>query len=306
MILAVLFAATNRLASGWAFAAFAVVTKQTALIILPALFLMSIHQKRWKDLFYGFVTFAGIIFLFWMPFFFSGYSINFALGNMGLNPTQLGLNLGSSLGGGGTSIWAFNIWPLITLVINHAPLSIGITGGVKDWLPTQFFGLTYFELGIILFALVYLLILTKIWKESDPQKMMLHFGLLLIAFYMIPVRVHERYLIYGLSFLPFALNNHAFNKQKTILVSYLLLLTTYSLSLAYSLLMGGPSPLNVGIFNPLVNVIFSDIGLLVLVIITVAVFLSLFYFDVKENLIVTKIKQLSRRALRKSNVRDIQ
>jgi hypothetical protein len=292
VVLAVVFATEKRLSIGWAFAALALVTKQTAILFLPAFFIMSTRQKRWKDLFYGFVTFTGIILVFWMPFFFSGYSLDFALGNMGLNPTQIGLNQVSPSGGGGTSIWSFNIWPLITLgEPNLQNLQMGIVGSVKDWLPTQFFGMTYFQLSMISFALLYLLISAKIWKESDPQKIMLHFALLLITFYMIPVRSHNRYLIFGLSFLPFA-----FKKQKTILVSYLLLLTTYSLSLIYCLL-GGPWRSS----DPLSDVIFSDYGLLVLIMTNIVVFIWLFYYDFKENRVLHKIGLLCRKAMHKSD-----
>jgi hypothetical protein len=162
------------------------------------------------------------------------------------------------------------MWPLVTFALNGQAPSLGIIGVVKDTLPNQFFALSYFQLGMILFGLAYVVLAIRVWKASSPRDVMLQFGLLMLAFYILPTRIHERYLIFALSFLPFV-----YNKSKVIVGSYLILLATYSLSLGYSLL-GGPWRNSAGIFSPLVECVFSEYGLFVLCAINVLVFLLLF------------------------------
>ena len=100
-------------------------------------------------------------------------------------------------GGGGTSIWAFNIWPLITTAFNGQSPVMGVIGGVKDVLPNQFLVFSYFQVGIILFGLAYVILAVRIWKATNLQNTFLQFGLLMLAFYILPTRVHERYLFFG-------------------------------------------------------------------------------------------------------------
>lgn len=273
MVLSVWFVATKRMELGWIFAALAISTKQTALVLIPGLLILSIKQKQWSRLFYGFMMFAAVLFLVWYPFLQNGFSFDFATGVSGLRLWSPGGGLDpvSPEGGGGTSIWAFNIWPLVTLALNGQPPSVGIIGGVKDTLPNQFYTLSYFQLGTIIFALVYIALSIRVWKAKNPRDVMLQFGLLMLAFYMLPTRVHERYLIFALSFLP-----SAYTKSKILVGSYLVLLVTYWLSLEYALL-GGPWRIWTGGFSPLINAVFSDYGLFVLISINVLVFLLLFF-----------------------------
>lgn len=279
MVLSVWLVATKRLELGWFFAALAISTKQTALVFVPGLFVLSVRQRQWSKLFYGFTMFTATIFLIWYPFLLNHFSLDFAMGVLGLRLLSSGGGLDpiSPEGGGGTSIWAFNIWPLVTLVLNGQPLSIGIIGAVKDTLPNQFYVMSYFQLGIALFALTYIVVSTRIWKVSSPRDTMLQFSLLMLTFYMLPTRIHERYLIYALSFLPMV-----YNKSKIIIGSYLALLTTYSLSLIYGLL-GGPWRCDLGGFSPLTDLIFSEYGLFILILINILVFLLLMYINFKSH-----------------------
>lgn len=279
MVLSVWLVATKRMELGWFFAALAVSTKQTALVLIPGLLILSIRQKRWSELFYGFIIFVATIFVIWYPFLLNGFTLDFAMGVSGLRLWLPGGGLDpiSPEGGGGTSIWAFNIWPLVTLALNGQPLSTGIVGSVKDTLPNQFYIMSYFQLGIVIFALTYMVVLTRIGKASNPRDVMIQFSLLMLAFYMLPTRIHERHLIYALAFLPFA-----YRKSKIIIGSYLVLLTTYSLSLQYGLL-GGPWRHDLGGFSPLVDAIFSEYGLFILILMNLLVFLLLMYFNLKES-----------------------
>lgn len=274
MVLSVWLVATDRIELGWIFAALAVATKQTALILMPGLLILSIRQKRCSRLFYGFLMFAAVVFIIWYPFLQNGFSLDFAMGALGLRLWSPGGGLDpiSPEGGGGTSIWAFNIWPLITLLLNRELLRTGIIGVVKDTLPNQFFVFSYFQLGAIIFALAYVLLLIRIWKAFGPRNVMLQFGLLMLAFYMLPTRIHERYLIFALCFLPFA-----YNKSKRIMYSYLVLLATYGLSLGYALITGVPEQNWISITSSLIYIVLVECGLFALISINILVFLLLIF-----------------------------
>jgi Gpi18-like mannosyltransferase len=231
LVLAVWLVITKRLELGWLFMGLAFCTKQTSLIILPVLLLLSIKTKAWSRVFYSFLIFFAITFIIWYPFLANGYSFDFAMGTAGLRlwAPGGGLDPVSPEGGGGTSIWAFNIWPLITS--GQATGTDGITGAVKDTVPNQLLGfLSYYELGMVLFGLAYIVIAIRLWKTSSSREVIMQTAVLLFAFFMLPTRVHERYLVFALSFLPLA-----YTKSKAFIVSYLLLLTTFSLNLIYCL-----------------------------------------------------------------------
>jgi Gpi18-like mannosyltransferase len=271
IILAIWLVATKRIELGWLFMALAICTKQTSLVILPALLILSIKQKSWHRLFYGFLAFFATFLLVWLPFIVNGISMDFALGATGLRLWAPGGGLDplAPEGGGGTSIWAFNIWPLITTSMGNTPV-LSIIGGVKDTYQNQFFVLSYFQLGLILFGSAYAYLTLKIWKSSNTKDVMFLFGLLMLAFYLLPTRIHERYLFFGLSFIPFV-----YDKSKKVVVSYLVLLATYSLTLVYPLI-GGPFRTYSGFFSSFFNIVFSDFGLLILCALNVFLFFSLF------------------------------
>lgn len=276
IVLAVWLIATKKIELGWVFIALAICTKQTALIFLPGLLILSIKQKSWSRLIYGFLTFIAVTFFIWYPLLLSGFSVDFALQTTGLGLLSSGSGLDpiSPIGGGGTSIWAFNIWPLITSAIpfltsGNTPILLhGIIGGVRD--STQLFMVSYFQLGTLLFLSFYLYIAIKIWKEEDPLDIILSFGLLSLGFFMLPTRVHERYLLFALSFIPFI-----YYKSKIIFGSYLVLLITHGLNILYALTSGihGQDMIS----GPLsfFNAIFSPWGLLTIISINLMVFLIL-------------------------------
>jgi hypothetical protein len=290
LILAVWFVATKRAGLGWAFMALAVCTKQTSLVILPALFILSFRQKSWSKIIYGVIVFVTVFFVIWYPFIQTGTSTDFALGASGLRLWSPGGGLDpvAPEGGGGTSIWAFNIWPLITTAFNGQTPVQSIIGSFKDTSSNQFLIFSYFQLGLILFGLVYAILLLRIWKSSNLQNTIFQFGLIMLAFYILPTRVHERYLFFGLAFLPLF-----YGKSKRIVVSYLILLTTFSLTLFYGL-TNGPLRSPSGIFDSIINTLFSDFGLLTLCIINIAVFLVLMVSTSNIFPRILKLKRLNR------------
>jgi Gpi18-like mannosyltransferase len=291
IVLAIWLVATKRIELGWVFMALAICTKQTSLIILPALIVLTIKQKSWSRMFYGFLAFFAVSFFIWLPFIINSISMNFALGTSGLRLWAPGGGLDplAPEGGGGTSIWAFNIWPIITTAMGHPPV-LSIIGGVKDTFQNQFFVFSYFQLGLILFGSAYVYLTLKIWKSSNIKDVMLLFGLLMMAFYFLPTRIHERYLFFGLSFIPFV-----YDKSRKIVVSYLVLLATFSLTLVYPL-TGGPFRTYTGFFSSFFNIVFSDYGLLTLCALNVLLFFSLLFSE--SNILVHLRKFIANRKVR--------
>jgi hypothetical protein len=271
MVLAVWLVATDKIEWGWLFASLAILTKQTALVFLPALLLLSIRRKSWSRLAYGLLVFSATTFFVWFPFFANGFSFDFALSTTGLGlwSSGGGLDPVSPVGGGGTSIFAFNIWPLLT-TLRGQPLRSGIIGGVKD-VNTEIFSLNYMQIGMVLFLIAYLFIALRIWKSSKPIDQMLNFGVLMFAFFMLPTRIHERYLVFALSFLPFV-----YKKSRIILFSYLILLSTFCVNLEYALYTGVPPNLYTGMIpNP--DLSEYNAVWLVIILINIVVFLLLLF-----------------------------
>ena len=293
MIVAVWLIARDHIELGWAFAALALVTKQTALLFLPALIVLSLKNRRFRSTVFGMMTFSLTFLLVWSPLLFSGYSLDFAFQNSGLGLLLPGGALSLSPEIPGTSIDAFNIWPLITWVKDGIPLKQGIAPSptipsLDDTLPNQMFGMSCYQFGLLLFLVFYVPILLMIWKASDSSEVMMKFGLLMLAFFILPTRIHERYLIFSIAFLPLALAT-----SRVVSVFYVVLATTFSLNLLY----GFSTHVNpFGIPNQLdfMQSIFSDGFILLIIIVNVAVFLLFFSYCVRHDL-TKKANVLKRR-----------
>lgn len=293
MIVAVWLIARDSIELGWAFAALALVTKQTALPFLPALIVLSLKNRRFRSTFFGVMMFSLTLLLVWSPLLFSGYSLDFAFQNSGLGLLSPGGALSLSPEIPGTSIDAFNIWPLITWVKDGIPLKQGIAPSptipsLDDTLPNQLFGMSYYQFGLILFLIFYVPILLMILKATGSSDVMMKFGLLMLAFFILPTRIHDRYLIFSIAFLPLALA-----KSKVVSVFYAVLTTTFSLNLLY----GFSTHVNpLGIPNKLefMQNIFSDDFILLIIIINITAFLLFFLYCVRHNL-TKKTNVLKRR-----------
>lgn len=293
MIVAVWLIARDHIELGWAFAALALVTKQTALLFLPALIVLSLKNRRFRSTVFGMMTFSLTFLLVWSPLLFSGYSLDFAFQNSGLGLLLPGGALSLSPEIPGTSIDAFNIWPLITWVKDGIPLKQGIAPSptipsLDDTLPNQMFGMSCYQFGLLLFLVFYVPILLMIWKASDSSEVMMKFGLLMLAFFILPTRIHERYLIFSIAFLPLALAT-----SRVVSVFYVVLAITFSLNLLY----GFSTHVNpFGIPNQLdfMQSIFSDGFILLIIIVNVAVFLLFFSYCVRHDL-TKKANVLKRR-----------
>lgn len=284
MILSVWLVLTDRIELGWGIAALALAVKQTALPFLPGLLVLSLRKRRFQETLFGLMTFSLGTIIIWLPLFFNGYSLNFAFQNSGLGLLLPGGALSLSPEIPGTSIDAFNIWPLITWLNNGVPMRYGVWPGLDDTLPNQLLGLSYYQFGLLLFLVFYGMVLLKIWQPSNVSGDMLKFGLLMLAFFMLPTRIHDRYLTFSISFLPLALGIGAF-----VPLAYVILLATFSLNLLY----GFSSHVNpFGIPNQLAFLQggfssglggFSDGVILLIVIVNLSVFVLLFSYCMKSS-----------------------
>ena len=277
MILAALFVVEReQIELGWLFAALAVCTKETALPFIPALLLVSIRQRKWFSTLLGLGVFSFAIVAVWTPFLLQGYSLDFALWQSGLGlVSNTGAFSPASSEMTSTTVSAMNIWILIGLLKDGIPPKTSYVGAVRDNQPNQFLFLNYFQLGIILFSIFYLIVLYSFRKASSSQSLMLRFGLLMLIFYMFPTRMHERYLHLALPFLVLA-----YKEAKLATVSYILLLITFSVNLltALSLQWIPPDFANFFGFIPYAG----DFALVCLVVINVMVTLLIILKNIRR------------------------
>jgi Gpi18-like mannosyltransferase len=271
MVLAVWLIITKHAELGWLFAALAVGTKETALPFLPGLLIVSVKRARWFHTLLGIGTFCLTSVVVWTPFLLSGYSLNFAL-------WQLGFGLFSPQGAftpasseiTRTTVDALNIWPVINWLKDGIPPRISILATVSDSKPNQFLFLSYYQLGTLLFVIFYGLILYSLRKEADDQSVMIKFSLLMFVFYMFPTRMHERYMYFALPFLALA-----YGARKSATVLYALLLTTFSLSLVSALSFQWTPPDVFNVYSRLPSL--GDFGNLFLSLINISVLIMMLY-----------------------------
>jgi len=276
MVMAALFVVEKKqIELGWLFAALAISTKETALPFVPGLFIASIKQRGWFSTLLGIGVFSFTIIGVWAPFLLNGYSLDFVL-------WQSGLGLISSTGAfspassemTATTVSALNIWLLISSLKDGVSPKMAFMGAVNDNQPNQFFFLSYFHLGIILFLIFYVIVLYGFRKASSVQSLMLRFSLLMLVFYMFPTRIHERYLYFALPFLLLA-----YKETRFATVSYLLLLTTLSINLLSALSLQWVPPYIVNFFRFLPYA--GDGSLLLLVLINISVTVLMIYRSVR-------------------------
>jgi len=265
MVLAVWLILTKNIESGWLLAALATATKSTALPLIPGLLIASLKRGGLLRSLLGVGTFCLTTVAVWAPFLLSGYSLNFAL-------WQFGFGLFSSHGAftpasseiTKTTVLALNVWPIINLLIDRVSPGTSVLATVPDNKPNQFLFLSYYQLGFLLFAAFYAAILYKISRDASDQGLMEMFSLLMFVFYMFPTRMHERYLYPALSFLPLA-----YGKAKSVKVFYILLLTTFSISLFCGLSAQWTPPDVVNVFGQWPYV--GDFGILSLTLVNISV-----------------------------------
>jgi len=94
---------------------------------------------------------------------------------------------------------AYNIWALAGKI----PMAEQFQEGRVYWLPDSYevFGIPAGILGAAMFIAVAILIFWKLLQNSSPNIVLTATSLLLVAFFALPTRVHERYLVQAFAFL---------------------------------------------------------------------------------------------------------
>lgn len=186
LLLSLFFALKNKPELSAASFAVGILTKPQAIALLPLIVFVILKQSGVKRLLFSVVTFVATIFAVILPMQWS-------------NPITFLYNIyfGAYGGYAYTSVNAFNLW--------------GIRYGM--WVPDG----NLFILGWILFAvfsLFTLYVLHKRWDKSDHTLVFFAAFMLLFAFFMLPTRIHERYLFPAISILallfPFAKKTRLF------------------------------------------------------------------------------------------------
>jgi len=272
MVLSVLLVMTNRIKLGWLFAGLSLATKQIALPYLPGLLILTFKQKRWAGVISGIVTFTLISLLVWSPFLLGGYSLDFVLLQSAFGLWIQGGAYSVAAEMSQTTIYALNVWPIITWVKEGVPISAGLGGEISDVVPYQFFLMNYYQIGLLLFAIFYVAVLFNFRKTFSNEGLVMGFSLLMLAFYLFPTRMHERYMLFSIVFLPLAFEADS----KFSISSYLVLLTTYSLGLGYGL-SSQWVPFAVQSQSRLLPDVAVEFGLLSLILANIVVFVLLLY-----------------------------
>lgn len=159
----------------------AVAYKPIMLLLAPVFWLLSVQ----KNYFWKFPLFSGLtFFLTALPFVSRPWEVFSFLWERALDQA------------GTYPYLSINAWNLWTLTANPA------------WIPdnTSVLGLSGRTLGLALFALVTTLTLRQWYRHRlSPAHAPLVSSLILIAFYTVTTRMHERHLLFGLPFLALSL-----------------------------------------------------------------------------------------------------
>jgi Gpi18-like mannosyltransferase len=178
--------------------AIGLLTKPQAVALLPLIAFLIFKKNGVKKLLFSVATFAATIFLVILPMEWS-------------NPVTFLSNIyfGAYSGYNFTSVNAFNLWALYGLWVNDGNLFI------VGW--ALFGALTVFALFV----------LNKRWKLSNEMLAVYVAFMLLFGFFMLPTRIHERYLFPAISML--ALMFPFFKKTRAL---YVVLTATFLANIA--------------------------------------------------------------------------
>ena len=162
--------------------AIGILLKPQGLILLPLILFVAIRRKAWFDIFMGGIISVLCAVLFSMPFTNDAPLLwlwEHYMDQAALYPYS--------------AIQTFNLW--------------SFTGLWKSDMRT-IFGITHSIWGMVIFVCAYIGILIYVYlKDKDGESLnsgalIFHAStLILIAFFLFPTRMHERYLFSGLSFL---------------------------------------------------------------------------------------------------------
>jgi len=174
------------------FSAEAFLIKPQTIAILP-LYVLIIFQRFKKNI----IKITAVVFLIFISYSLLFFPKNIFFGLLNL-VTQMTKDYSM------TSLYAFNIWAILGWWQNDS---------------MKLMGISYAFLGFFIYALFLILILTPSIIKQTKDKFYLYFlyALSVMAFYLFPTRVHERYL---LPFFAFFLIAALLKKSKFLLLIY--------------------------------------------------------------------------------------
>lgn len=178
-----------------------ILVKPQGLILMPFILFLTLWRKRWLQLIHGLLVSILVTFLLTLVFVpiqqIVPWLINQYSSQANLYPYS--------------SIQAFNLWSLTGMWQSDVSRGIfGIGAGNPSFLWQ------HKTWGLLLFSLAYVGALFYFWKQYPKYKdtegvLIWHTStLIMIAFFLLPTRMHERYLFSGLFFL---LGSMLFNRH---------------------------------------------------------------------------------------------
>lgn len=184
----------KKIVLSYVFWAIAFLIKPQALVLLPPLALISFEKFSIKKIFLAGLASLAVALVFSLPFFPNNPI--FGLFQQISKMTDYYSY---------TSVFAFNFWSLVGM-----------------WQPDSltFLGLTYFWWGIILYGFSMLAILYRFKGKAKGKTAYLVITLSVIASFLFPTRVHERYLF---PVFPFLLISGGLLKSRFLVIAYFFL-----------------------------------------------------------------------------------
>lgn len=171
----------------WAWVAYALawLSKFQSIMLLPIMLVFTWRRYGSRVTITNAIMFVAIIALVMTPFYLTS-------GDDALVPYGQGsVDLFPYITSG-----AYNFWFWVT----------GADGTTSTLDTTEFVaGVTYFQAGMLLFALATALICARVWLLPERDDEFLVAAVASVAFFMLPTQIHARYLYPGLMFLTIAL-----------------------------------------------------------------------------------------------------
>jgi dolichyl-phosphate-mannose-protein mannosyltransferase len=201
--------------------AFNILVKPQGLILLPLVLFLAVYRGKWLQLVLGGVYSLLATFLVTLIFVPAGQIIPWLM-NQYMSQADLYAY---------SSIQAFNVWSFTGMWASDVSRGIfGLGAGA----PT--FWMQHKTWGLILFSLAYAFCLWFYWSRARRQNteegvLIIHTSaLIMIAFFLFPTRMHERYLYSGLFFL---LGSQVINRR--LIPPFWVLSAVFMLNLLYEL-----------------------------------------------------------------------
>jgi len=166
-------------------AALAVIVKLQGLIVLPIVGIWILLQGRLRDWIVATLAFLATVIVAFAPFQI-GRPWDFLARVIASSAEYFPY----------TSLNAFNL--------------MALAAGMRIRDSMTLLGLSAFSLGMLLMAALYLVAVSMVWRDRSPRALLYAAFLAYLGFFVLPTRIHERYLYFALALLtPLALDSWA-------------------------------------------------------------------------------------------------